>query len=317
MIKNQINKNEIKNNINTKTNLTSNPLSEENITLLVQEIKKKKELQQVNDNFVQEHLLQYLQQNSKLLPSLTKNPTTKLNQKSAVYKQIVKEVRAKLRRMYGLFRIEEEVKEREILLQEWLQAKENKKEPLLQKLLETHSSTKERLPFYSKLYQQIFAITGKPNTILDLACGINPFSLEYMNLRNVCYYAYDLNEGEIHLLNTYFTFKHKENKTFIGKAAVLDLLHWEKLANLGPVDICFLFKIVDVLDAGKGHKVSEMVIKNVPAKYVVVGFATKTMSGKDMNAPERKWMEWMCNRLEYKYNILTFPNEIFYVIKKQ
>ena len=63
---------------------------------------------------------------------------------------------------------------------------------LLEQVLGFHSSTKERLRYYPRLYEQIFKITGKPQTILDLGSGINPFSFNYMNLRNCHYYAYDL-----------------------------------------------------------------------------------------------------------------------------
>ena len=289
-----------------------NTISEQNISILVSEIKKKKELRQVNDNFVRENLLAYLQQNMKLIGSFSR----KLNRKSAIYKKAIKEVRAKLRRMYGLFRVEEDVKVRESLLNEWFNVGAREKEVILKKLLETHSSTKERRLFYKKLYSHIFKITGKPKSILDLACGINPFSVEFMNLKDIYYYAYDLNEGEIDLLNKYFNFKHSLNKNFLGKAEIFDLLQWEKLTDFERVDVCFLFKIVDILDAGKGHKISELVIKNAPAKFVIVSFAMKTMSGKEMNAPERKWMEWLCRRLGFSYTILKFENEIFYVIKK-
>src|SRR3989344_7616296 len=129
-----------------------NFISEQNIYILINEIKKKKELRQVNDNFVRENLFAYLQQNVKSRGDFS----GKLNVKSANYKKVVKEVRAKLRRMYGLFRVEEEVKEREVLLKEWIGASENKKGAILNKLLETHSSTKERLSFYKKLYSPIF-----------------------------------------------------------------------------------------------------------------------------------------------------------------
>ena len=77
-----------------------------------------------------------------------------------------------------------------------------------------------------------------------------------------------------------------------------------------------MFKLTDVLDKGKGHKVSEKIISKVPAKYVIVSFPTLTMSGKRMNFPRRKWIELMSERLNYTYEILEFSNEIFYIINK-
>ena len=99
-------------------------------------------------------------------------------------------------------------------------------------------------------------------------------------------------------------------------AGILDIMQWAKLPQLGKVDVCFLFKMTDVLDRGKGHKVTELVIRNVPARYVVLSFPTHTMSGKKMNVPVRNWVQWMCKRLGYKYTILEFETEIFYVVEK-
>ena len=138
--------------------------------------------------------------------------------------------------------------------------------------------------------------------------GLKPQKLRYC--------AYDISEEEIASLQEYFSFLSTIDSQFEGTAQVLDTQHWSELKQLPPADICFLLKMTDVLDRGKGHKVSEYVITNVPAKYVVVSFSTKTMSGKQMRAPERKWLQWMCRRLKYHSTTLKFSNEIFYVIKK-
>lgn len=142
---------------------------------------------------------------------------------------------------------------------------------------------------------------------------MNPFSIPLMNLSSLRYYAYDLSEDEIENLNNFFSWMHEQNDSFAGKAGILDIM---KFAKLPQVQVCFLFKMTDVLDMGKGHKVTELVVKNVPAEYVVVSFPTHTMSGKKMNVPRRNWMEWMCNRLGYPFTFLEFPTEIFYVVKK-
>ena len=175
--------------------------------------------------------------------------------------------------------------------------------------METHSSTKERLPFYDQLYKKIFKITGEPKTILDLGAGINPLSFSYMNLRKVNYYAYDLSKEEVKILNQFF-----KDKKVNGKAGILDLLNINKVKKLPKAEVAFLFKMTDVLDKGKGHKKSEEVIKAIPAKFIVVSFPTLTMSGKKMNHPRRKWIELMCKRLGYKFKVLEFSNEMFYVM---
>lgn len=284
-------------------------LDQEKVIALISDIKKKKELQSIDDNFVRESLIKHLQQEPKLLNSLRDN----FNPKSKAYVSVIKTIRSQLRRVYGLFR--DDPSKRKKLVQELLMASgagTTQRADIIKQILSTHSSTEERLLFYDRLYAEIFAITGKPKTLLDLGCGINPFSFSYTKLQKCVYFAQDINEEEIGSINQYFQLLHKENSSFSGKAVVADIA----AAVFPTADVCFLFKMTDVIDKGKGHKKTEELLKRIPAKYIVVSFPTKTMSGKEMTAPRRSWMEWLCKRLGYEYTVLEFPNELFYVVKK-
>lgn len=283
-------------------------LDNEKIALLTAGIKKKKELRHITDDFVREQLLAYLRQEHKLFRSLQEN----WNLRSRSYEIVIKQVRARLRKAYGLFR--DDPAKRQRLVDTLLAAPAGAQKKLVDEILSTHASTKERLPIYRTLYEKIFAVTGKPRVILDLGCGINPFSFPYMGLRKCAYLAYDLNEEEINTLNKYFSLLRRKIPYFDGRAAAADIQQMQKIP---PSDVCFLFKMTDVLDKNKGHKATEEMLKRIPARYVVVSFATKTMSGKEMTAPRRSWMEWLCKRLGYQYIILEFPNELFYVVEKQ
>lgn len=72
-------------------------------------------------------------------------------------------------------------------------------------VLAGHASTAERLPFMAEFYQQLFQATGTPNTLLDLACGLHPLALPWMNLPvNTQYHAYDILQPRIDLINQFF-----------------------------------------------------------------------------------------------------------------
>ncbi|MBI4983337.1 hypothetical protein HZC32_01725 [Candidatus Woesearchaeota archaeon] len=170
--------------------------TKELVKKLILKIKQKRELKWISDAVVNEKLFEYLKQKPKLNLE---------NKCSADYRQVIKEIRAKLRSAYGLFR------EEKVEVGNFKNIKE---------ILTRHSSTKERVEFYPRLYQKLFKITGKVSSILDLGCGINPFSIEFMGLNRLNYYAYDINEKEINLLNRYFSRKNQENKAFRGQAEV-------------------------------------------------------------------------------------------------
>ncbi|MDP3734698.1 MAG: hypothetical protein Q8R37_05710 [Nanoarchaeota archaeon] len=274
---------------------------------LIQRIKQKKELQDINDDFVKEQLLAYFKQNPRHRAILT----AKLNPKSALTIKIIKSIRAQLRRVYGLFRSSDDPALDLSLIKKVAASASSERKKIIAAILQSHASTKERVSFYTELYRKIIAVTGKPTVILDLGCGLNPLSIPWMNLKRVAYHAYDLHEQEVIFLNSFF-----QVMKINGRAVVADISRSSVVSALPKADLCFVFKMTDIFDQGRGHKASEMVIRSVPARFVVVSFPTVTMSGKKMNFPRRKWIELLSRRLGYSYSVLEFSNEIFYVITK-
>jgi 16S rRNA (guanine(1405)-N(7))-methyltransferase len=57
----------------------------------------------------------------------------------------------------------------------------------------------------AEFYQQLFQSTGIPNTLLDLACGLHPLALPWMNLPvSTQFHAYDILQPRIDLINQFF-----------------------------------------------------------------------------------------------------------------
>jgi 16S rRNA (guanine(1405)-N(7))-methyltransferase len=174
-----------------------------------------------------------------------------------------------------------------------------------------HESTKERLPVYSEIYQRIFHITGNPKSILDLGCGLNPLSYKYMKIKPA-YCAIDISSNITNVVNDFFS----KNK-IRGKALIMNLreIRTKKLP-LPKADVCFMFKLLDSIEIEKGHKLAEQLIKSVSCKWLAISFSTKTLSGKKMRHPYRGWIEQLCRRLGYFYEILETENEVFYLVRK-
>ena len=256
---------------------------------IIAAIKRKKELSALSDSFVQKEVEAYLRRNPK---ASLENP------RSSEFKAAVKDIRSRLRKVYGLFR------EGNSKILKNLSAEEQ----IMAQILNSHSSTRERMPYYRSLYEEIFKITKKPKKLLDVGCGINPFSVAFMGCKPE-YFAYDLSSDEIDAVNQYFKLVKVK-----GKAKVRDVL---AIKRFPKVDVAFIWKMTDMFDRSKGHKKTEEVLTRINSKYLVVSFATKTMSGKEMNVPRRPWFERMCKRLNWTFEVLEFPNELFYVVKQQ
>ncbi len=277
--------------------------------MLIEVIVKKKELRGLDVSFVRNTLEEYFRKN---LAVRREFESKAFNEKGAVTKIIVKDVRALLRRVYGLFRTQGIVTKENV--ETYFSSKYAKR--ALKELLSLHHSTLERLPFYEQMYQEIFRRTGEPKTILDLGCGLNPLSLPLMGLSEVRYLAYDISKQELAVLDYFFSRVRQQYRGIDASARILDIGDVEAVRHLMSSDVCFMFKVTDHLDRGKGHKKTEDILKVVPARFVVMSFATKTMSGKEMTAPRRGWVEYLCNRLGYSFEVLKFDGEIVYVVRK-
>jgi 16S rRNA (guanine(1405)-N(7))-methyltransferase len=176
-------------------------------------------------------------------------------------------------------------------------------------LLKSHQSSKERLKYYEKFYKELFAITGKPDSIIDIGCGMNPISFEYMNLDNIEYYALDISKKDLEIIKEYF-----KQKNINGRVKVFDAVRDKYVFNK-TYDLCFAFKLFEILETTKSHRLTEDIIKKLPAKWIIASFSTKTLSGAPMKRRRRIWFEVMLKRLGKKFETINFYNEIFYVIR--
>ncbi|MBS3112442.1 hypothetical protein J4459_04225 [Candidatus Woesearchaeota archaeon] len=200
-------------------------------------------------------------------------------EKKREYKKLVKEVRNELNRVYGVFQLGTNLD------------------------LKSHKSTKERIEIYPTLYKRIFNLTGKPKSILDLGCGLNPLSYIYLG-NHLKYIASEWNRKDCLLLEEWF-----KNNKIKGSVIQYDLRKENKFPK---VDVVFLFKILGIF---KNHKIDEQIIKSLKCKYFIVSFATEILKGNKMRYPKQLWFELMLGRLEFNYSKIDFKNESFYIVK--
>jgi len=176
------------------------------INELIAKIKEKRTLNNLDDDFVRDKVLEYLNKNKLIL------------EKKRDFVKVVKEVRNELNTAYGQFNLNCDG-------------------------LKGHKSSLERFDYYSSIYHSIFEITGKPISILDVGCGKNPLSYQYLGC-NPKYLCYEISSKDVEYLNKYFA-KNKIN----GKAFVKDVT---SEFNYDKADIVFLFKLFDSIET-KGH----------------------------------------------------------------
>jgi len=270
---------------------------------LVHDILAKKELAGIEHSFVEAVLEKELRKNQRLAKRIGS-----ISKRSSEYKDLIKAVRAVLRRNVSLYEGDGS-RHREVLIAELRQSSnEEQRQEIITHLLSTHASTRERLPFYKIVYEKIFAITGKPETVLDIGCGLNPISYPDNDATII---GVDIDRNLCSVVGQYFDIAGIE-----GECRVVDVKGLQQIKTLPKADVAFVFKLLEIIEKGEGHKLSENLLKALPARWLVVSFPTMTSSQKPMRRPGRAWMELMLRRLGWKYETFTIPSEIFYVIKK-
>lgn len=277
------------------------------IKLVVENILAKKELSNLSEEFVLEKVKKFLETHKKVNEKIKKENYLRL-QRSKEYKELVKTIRAELRKVYGVFILKDYKKRYELL-------KELKKNPSIEnhnKILGLHKSSKERLPYYSLVYKKIFKIAGVPKRIIDLACGLNPFSYPFLGCKPE-YVACDLSEKDLDFIKKYF--KAMKIK---GKTKRIDLIKdKDKIKMISKnADVVFLFKTLDSLETIK-RNISWQVLRNIQGKFIVVSFSTKSLGGgKIIRKEKRAWFERLIKKLGYRSKIFEIPGETFYIITK-
>ena len=172
----------------------------------------------------------------------------------------------------------------------------------LESMLKRHASTRERLPLSAMdaLYAKIFEATGQPDSILDLACGLNPVYLIHRFGCNVV--GVDISKSCISL--------------FPG--GVWGDLLCENAFPQERFHIALLFKILPLLERQKSGSAMD-VMNRIDAEYLVVSFPTRTLGGRNVGM-EDNYTAWMESHMPENRAIaarFTTDNELYYVLKEK
>jgi len=259
---------------------------------LISEIKQKKEFRNLSDSFVEDSLKKVVKKNN---IDLSKKKNLEV---------VVKKTRAFLRDIYGAF-ISKNFGRREKLLSclNNLTDLEGHR-----KILRLHLSTAERIPFYDEVYSSIFAITGHPKSILDIASGLNPLSYPFMRLKTK-YFAYELVKEDAMFLQKYFDKFGIEGKTLFG-----DITQESEMDRLPQADICFLFKAIDTLESIKRNITKELLSK-LQCKWIAASFPLKSLGQRKRISEKRlAWFLKLISNMKCKRFVIG--DEVFFVVRK-
>lgn len=265
---------------------------------LVSAVKAKKELSNLDDEFVRTRVLRVLDSDARIREKYEKRKDSAQFMRSKEYAKILKSVRKDLREIYGVFQV----------------AKRHKvTEENLHDVLSTHISTRERLPFYDLIYKELSNRIPAPKVLLDLGCGLNPLTYQWMRRHGWAPFiiGVDISKADMQFLG-----EAMEHMGIPGKTHALDITQsYGELANIAA-DVTLVLKLVDTLESIERH-VTRRILDYLPSKWIVVSFATRSLGGKKrIPMKGRGWFERVLQRKKLRFTTFSVENEFFYIIDK-
>jgi 16S rRNA (guanine(1405)-N(7))-methyltransferase len=181
----------------------------------------------------------------------------------------------------------------------------------LSSCMAAHSSTRERLPYLTSFYEEIFSRVPAPATVRDLACGLNPLAVPWMRLPpSAVYLASDIGGRLVEFIGEALSELHVAHQ-----AELLDMIDRPPTEY---ADLTLLLKTVPCLErqqSGAGWAL----IEKVNSPTVVVTFPTKSLGQRSkgmFQTYSAAFEEYMSGR-PWQAERMEIPNELIYIVRKQ
>jgi 16S rRNA (guanine(1405)-N(7))-methyltransferase len=176
--------------------------------------------------------------------------------------------------------------------------------------LSVHSSSRERVPILVVFYTSIFEFTGRPESLLDIGCGLNPLALPWMNLpSDVQYVALDIDEERARFLNRY-----------LSLVGLMPLARCQDVLVQAPedeVDVALLLKMSPSLER-QSAGATLRVLDRLMAPFVVVSYAIKSLGGREkgmIDQYQRQFSE-MAEGRWWEVEKLVFDSELVFIVNR-
>jgi 16S rRNA (guanine(1405)-N(7))-methyltransferase len=184
-------------------------------------------------------------------------------------------------------------------------------EDVCREIMGHHLSTRERLPLLNTFYHDIFAITGRPRRLLDIACGLNPLAFPWMGLpvEDTTYIAYDIHEPRIAFLNHYFRLQGLPPLALLQDVA----LHFPQ----ETADVALFLKEMPRFERnypGKGRPF----LQALRTRFVILSFPTiSTHGGRNLTNRYRTFFSELIAGQPWEITELLYESELVFVAQRK
>ncbi len=176
--------------------------------------------------------------------------------------------------------------------------------------MHAHASTAERLPILEDFFQTCLEPIGPVNSIIDLACGLNPLAVPWMPLStDFTYTACDIYLDMLDFIRDF-------------------LMHFDIRGNAFPCDlvsgtpqneaqVAFLLKTIPCLEQ-IDKNIGTTLLEQIQADHILVSFPAKSLGGRNKGMPDfyRNHFHDLIKGKSWQVREFSFPTEIAFLISK-
>jgi len=140
-------------------------------------------------------------------------------------------------------------------------------------VMQLHTSTVERLPILHSFYETILQDLVPVQSILDVACGLNPLTLPWIPLKkDAQIFVCDIYTDQIDFLNHFFA--HFDIQ---GKAFCCDLT--QEIPDV-HTQIAFIFKTIPCLEQ-IDKQIGSRLLNGIQSENLLISFPVQSLGGRD------------------------------------
>ncbi len=178
------------------------------------------------------------------------------------------------------------------------------------KVMQFHSSTRERLPDLERFYTESLAALGPIHSILDVACGFNPLALPWLPMaQDGIYYGCDIYADMVEFLNCFLT---KIERT--GSVEICDLI---ASCPGQPVQLALILKTIPCLEQME-KSAGLALLDRIQAEHLLISFPARSLGGRSkgmLQNYEAHFRQLMAER-PWRVQRFEFTNELAFLVSK-
>lgn len=182
--------------------------------------------------------------------------------------------------------------------------------------MQTHASTRERLPILEDFFQTCLASIAPITSILDLACGLNPLAIPWMPLAPQAHYqACDIYLDMLELINNFLN-----HINLSGHAYPCDLVGTNPpptLTSQKRVQVAFLLKSIPCLEQ-MDKSITPRLLDAIPAEHILVSYPGQSLGGRQKGMKDFYWQHFqeLISGTNWQVKAFDFHSELAFLVSK-